>query len=309
MNVRKAVVSLLVSLIALAGGVAAIVFTSLEPAAPSYTLSAEARALQLPSRFRNWDEHDAIVARFGHPYVLDIHRNRGSLLFFGARHTKNPRDPQLADLERRWHSFQPTVALYEGRQRNFVDTSVIDWLKGKSEAEKLHQLATKNRVHLYTLEPRYEDEVSHLLKKWPAEKVALFFFTRVYWSEAGGKANDDLALDLLRKRTDVEGLRGTLATLSDVDRIWKRDFASLSDWRVNTVSEPEGTWIKAMADDSRVIRGEHMARTLIDLTNKGERVFAVVGSGHVIRLEWILRSALGAPPAFDQTTEARLTGR
>jgi ligand-binding sensor domain-containing protein len=43
-----------------------------------------------------------------------------------------------------------------------------------------------------------------------------------------------------------------------------------------------------------------MARLLIDLAQKGERVFAVVGSGHVIRQEWNLRDAFGYEPAWDQ---------
>ena len=43
-----------------------------------------------------------------------------------------------------------------------------------------------------------------------------------------------------------------------------------------------------------------MARLLIGLVNRGERVFAVVGSGHVIRQEWNLRSALNQEPAWDQ---------
>jgi hypothetical protein len=43
-----------------------------------------------------------------------------------------------------------------------------------------------------------------------------------------------------------------------------------------------------------------MARILIHLTRQGERVFAVVGSAHVIRTEWVLRTVLGAPPAPDQ---------
>ena len=51
---------------------------------------------------------------------------------------------------------------------------------------------------------------------------------------------------------------------------------------------------------SRRVRGEHMARVLVDLVEHGERVLAVVGSGHVIRQEWALRAALGAEPAADQ---------
>jgi pheromone shutdown protein TraB len=47
-----------------------------------------------------------------------------------------------------------------------------------------------------------------------------------------------------------------------------------------------------------------MARTLIALHRRGERVFAVVGSGHVVRIEWILRKTFGSPPAPDQPETA-----
>jgi pheromone shutdown protein TraB len=59
---------------------------------------------------------------------------------------------------------------------------------------------------------------------------------------------------------------------------------------------------------SRAVRGEHMARVLLDLVADGHRVFAVVGSGHVIRQEWALRMALGADPAPDQPTRVTRAG-
>ena len=37
-----------------------------------------------------------------------------------------------------------------------------------------------------------------------------------------------------------------------------------------------------------------MIRTLVELTSRGERVFAVVGASHVIRQEPALRKALGS---------------
>ena len=152
---------------------------------------------------------------------------------------------------------------------------------------------------MFSLEPSYQDEVAALLKKWSPELVALFFTTRVYWSEAGGSPRQKLAEHLRAKRTNVQGLRNALASVADIDRVWRRDFPSQPDW-CGLKAEPEGTYLSEIGDDSRQIRGEHMARILIDLVRSGERVFAVVGSGHVIRLEWIFRSALGAPPAPDQ---------
>lgn len=283
--------------------VAAITFVAIvlvrahSPGAPAYAPSAQTRAMQL-ARLRTWEEHDEAIRRIGKPYVVELNGGRGALLAYGSRHTQDPRDPQMADIERRWNEFRPTVALYEGRQRSFFDTPLLDPIKGKSEAEQLHQLASHDGVKIYTLEPDYAGEVAMLLRKWTSEQVALFFFTRVYWGEAQGRVDESLANDLLRKRTDVEGLRGSLKTLADVDRVWKRDFPG--DWRAYKGEPPRDSYLATIADDSRAVRGEHMARTLIELTQRGERVFCVVGSGNIVRIEWALRSALGAPPAFDQ---------
>lgn len=267
---------------------------------PAVYATPSATALKLPSRFRTWDEHDAIIKRtWPKPYILEMK----NVVMYGAHHTSDRNDPQLADIERRWRAFKPTVALNEGRRRgNFLGPFTL--LGSKSESQLVHALAVRDHVRFYSLEPRYEDEVAALLRKWTPEQVALFFTTRVYWSEANGKANDRLAADLLRKRTDVDGLRGSLRSVGDIDRVWNRDFAGEPDWRTRT-AEPETGYLGEIADESRRIRGEHMARTIIDLANRGERVFAVVGSGHVIRLELILRAAIER----ERTHGARLTAR
>jgi uridylate kinase len=87
-----------------------------------------------------------------------------------------------------------------------------------------------------------------------------------------------------------------------MDAAWKA-ITSAGDWR-NWSGEMPGV-LGAIDQASRVARGEHMARVLIELVERGERVFAVVGSGHVIRQEWALRSALGAEPASDQPLPER----
>ncbi len=244
--------------------------------------------IPLQGRMRTWEEHDEIVRAVGNPYIVEIESSEGSLVFYGARHTSDPADPQMADIEQRWEKLSPTVALCEGRRRGYF---VGPLGKRISEAALVHELARRDGVRLLSLEPDYETEVRLLLRKWTPEQVALYFTMRVYWSEAGGKANDKLAKQLLSKRTDVAGLEGSLESVGDIDRVWNRDFPTLGDWRtLNT--EPKGTYLAEISDDSRRVRGEHMARTLIDLTRKGERVFAVVGSGHVIRLEWILEEGL-----------------
>jgi hypothetical protein len=255
--------------------------------------------IELPYRLRTSFEHDAARRRNGgNPYILSIDpEGPGALLYYGASHTRDADHPQIADIASRWDAFEPTVALYEGRSRGFFYGALIEPFAGLPEPALVHKLARRDDVPLYTLEPAYSDEVAELLGQFAPEQVALYFFLRVYSSEAGGIANEALARDLLAKRTDVDGLRGSLSSLADVDRVWRRDFPGEDDWRV---VQGEPGYLADISDASRQIRGRHMARILIDLVEKGERVFAVVGSGHVIRQEWNLRSAFHQDPAWDQ---------
>lgn len=318
MKMKRALMTFGLAALTTAAGLVLIGWTTWTPAAPVYDLSSETRELVLPPRMRSGAEHDAVARRYWpRPYLLQLSAAPGGMYLFGAHHTRDPRDPQLTQMARAWRQFKPTVALYEGRQRGFFNSTVLEPLSGRTEAEAVQQLAHRDGVRLYCLEPRYEDEVAGLLERWSPEQVALYFTTRVYWGESGGKTDDDLALHLLRKRTDVEGLRGSITTVEQLDDVWARELASHGDWRT-LQREPKDSWLEQISHDSRRLRGEHLVRTMLDLTKQGERVFVVVGSGHVIRTEWILRSAVGAPPAADQppndsiTREARLassTGR
>ena len=254
--------------------------------------------IELPHRFRNGPEHDAARQKIGTPYILEANvEDGGSLLYYGASHSQDPKHPQIADITERWEAFNPTVALYEGRRRGFYYGALIEPFAGLPEPALVHKLARRDGVMLYSLEPEYKDEVAWLTQKYTPEQVALYFFLRVYTSEAGGTANESLAKDLLAKRTDVEGLRGTLETLDDVDALWAREFPDHGDWRT---LQGEPGFLADISTDSRIFRGQHMARILMDLVDRGQRVFAVVGSGHVIRQEWNLREVFGLEPAWDQ---------
>jgi len=267
------------------------------PGAPTYALSAEREALALPERFRDGAEHDRIRAERDEPYVLELATSSGALCYYGAHHTDDFADPQLADIRARWAAFRPTVALCEGRSRGHLLGPLFPRFIGFGEPALVHALARADGIPLYSLEPEYADEVLLLLQRFRPADVALFFTLRVYWSESGGKADEALAEDLRAKRCEVDGLRTALPNLAAMDSAWKAITAE-GDWRTWSAEMP-GV-LRALDDASRAARGEHMTRVLIDLVERGERVLAVVGSGHVIRQEWALRSALGAAPASDQ---------
>jgi hypothetical protein len=293
---RGLVLVLLVSVLALA----VHAWWVWSPGAPAYALAAGRAAAALPARFRTGEEHDRVRTAHPEPYVLELAAGpaaNGALLYYGAHHSQDAADPQLADIRGRWAEFRPTVALCEGRARGYLLGPILPRFVGLPEPALVHELARADGVPLWSLEPDYADEVVALLGRFEPRDVALFFTLRVYWSESGGEADEALAEDLRAKRTDVDGLRTALSDVAAMDAAWQLLGAG-GDWRTWTGGMPG---ILAEIERASVeLRGQHMARVLLDLVERGERVLAVVGSGHVIRQEWALRAALGAEPAEDQ---------
>ena len=204
------------------------------PKAPTYPLSAESLAVELPVRLRSPDEHDRVRAGHEEAYVLELEKGHGALLYYGAHHSSDPDDPQLEDIRRRWDAFVPTVALCEGRKRGHFLGPILPRLVGLPESALVHRLALREGVPLWSLEPEYATEVARLLETFEPVDVALYFTLRVYWSESGGESDESLAEHLRAKRTDVDGLRGALPDVAALDRAWRRSSPE-GDWRTWTV--------------------------------------------------------------------------
>jgi hypothetical protein len=274
---------LAVAALIVVGGWAAATMLIVRPA------TYQPAAAVAPVDLRPWPEHDAIYRQTEFPYVLRLDH----LLYIGARHTSDAASPQLAEIERLWAEFRPTVALCEGRASMFryarrPTTGTLH------ESELVRILAHRDGVPLYTLEPEYEAEVRGLLARYEPKLVATYLTLRVFTSEAKGYGGDKdaLALHLLKKRTDAEGLRGSLASVADLDGFWRERFPDAPDWR--TLQDTEGVPLLVQVGDlSREVRGAHMVASLGDLVGRGEKVLAVVGASHVIRQEPALRRSIG----------------
>ena len=249
-------------------------------------------AMALAGTLRTWAEHDEIRAAKPEPYITTVDAP-GALLYFGTGHTRDPESPFIGEIEQQWAAFRPTVALCEGRTRFFFfakDSGVRQF----GEPAVLLWLSRRDNVPLYSLEPAYSDEVSRMLEQWTPDRVAAYYTLRVFWGEKQGHDPahlDDLAAALLTKRSDVNALRGCIAGIPALDALWGQWFPDGPDWRALD-TEPEGSFLADMSDRSREVRAEHMVRALTDLCRQGERVFAVVGSGHVIRQEPMILATL-----------------
>jgi hypothetical protein len=288
--VRRVVFGLLV-LLALLGAVAALSWRSPAfypaaalPPAPAAPLTAE--------------QYAAVHEDFVRPYVVRCERaTGGAVLLYGATHTKDPGDPQIADLRRRWAEFRPTVALVEGRPGAPL-AALADPVARFGEGGAVLALARRDGLRFWTWEPTREAEVAAQLERFPAERVALFYVLRPYVSDLrhGKPADPEAAVEPYRReRTALPGLAGTLPSMAAIDAVWRRDFAGLPDWRDTSDADGWPGYLAALADRANAYRDEHFARVVAALAGRGERVFASAGSSHAVTLEPAVAALCGEP--------------
>ena len=87
----------------------------------------------------SWDEY----VRIEHPtpYIVRRTREHGELLYFGARHVREPGDPQVAQIQELWSEFRPTVLLYEGPTHP-APTDLSEAIAARGEGGVVRWLAT-----------------------------------------------------------------------------------------------------------------------------------------------------------------------
>jgi hypothetical protein len=235
------------------------------------------------------------------PYILEFKVGSGALLLYGAEHTGDPKNLQIADIERRWAAFQPTVAYNEGGDPPTLDNAEAA-VQQYAEPGFLRFLAGRDHVPVATFEPSFDKEVSYALKTYSPLQVKVFYALRQVTEArvAGGTTPLDTRIkDWLSDYLPDHGLKNAPNTLDEFATACKSLFPDLADWR--KVSEDwfdptqSGHYTNELANDTGVFRDQHIFYVLVDRAKRGDRVFAVIGSSHVVVQEPALLQELGKP--------------
>jgi hypothetical protein len=226
--------------------------------------------------------------RLGHPQPY-VYESDG-ILVYGSVHTEDPRDPQLDDIENRWHGFGPTVALVEGRL-GFLAPGFMDPVEEYGEMGRVYGLAKTDDVTTYTWELPWDRAATKLAGQFPPERVALYFVLRPYFSNRrfGRPASPESFLEEYLHRASIPALTGTIEDVGDIDRIWRRDFPGERDWRDVSDEGPLVGYLIDIGNASEDLRNQHLVRVIHTLRAKGERVFVVCGSSHAVLIEPAVR--------------------
>ncbi|MCK6614718.1 MAG: hypothetical protein L6Q47_10815 [Ignavibacteriaceae bacterium] len=257
-----------------------------------YTPSAE---VELLAPIMSREGYDSVHAHFTRPYIVYIEGERSALVF-GASHTKDPDDPQLAKIDSLWHAFNPDAALVEGRL-GFLLKGLMDPVVNHGEGGYVYNLARQKGIEVYSWDPAIDQDVKNTLRYYTPRQTALFYVLRPYFSNFRfGKPDDPDAFveEFRAKRTKIPGLEGSLNSIAEIDSIWAADFKGLPDWRETSDAYGLPLYLGSIAALSNNYRDEHFVKTIADLTKKGKRVFAVAGSSHAVKIERSLKETLSS---------------
>jgi hypothetical protein len=248
-----------------------------------------------------WAEYASLQRSGRHPewpYILQPSTRRGALMYFGARHTFDPVDSQVARIQKEWQSFRPDIAFTEGGLPPMASTQ-DDAVRNAGEPGLVRFLAARDNVPTTTLDPSTAEEVAALSRAFSREQIKLFFVLRgvsQYLQRAG-----DSGLELESKRilgvfSTMPGLSGSPGNIEELQAAYRRSFPGAASYQEVQPSwfDPvvTATFFNDISRASSEYRDAYIVRLLTQHVSDGQRVFAVVGGSHVVMQERALLARL-----------------
>jgi hypothetical protein len=249
-----------------------------------------------------WEEYQEL--RLQGPYVLEMKHDKGALLYYGVMHTTAPEDPQLADIERRWGTFQPDLAFTEGGDWPLEKTREEAIRRG-GEQGLLRFLAERNGVRTQNIDPPSDAQLRYLLKHYPGAQVKVYYIllhTVLMRTREQEPPNINLVNKILRDLSQgTWGYSGPPRKLKQFEEYIDKYLPEVEDWRnikpsFFFSSDPDN-FVAAMHRTLNRFRDEVMLGKIVKSVKMGKRVFALVGRAHVVMQEPALRTGLQPEPS------------
>ena len=239
--------------------------------------------------------------RHERPFILKFKKGKGELLYFGIGHAYRADDPQIADLEKHFLEFRPTLILNESGTPPAPETAK-EAIERYGEPGLMSFLAKKHGIPIKSLDPPRLEEIRYILstRRWTLEQIMLFYILRRV-PENNKKVNpqspDAMVEEMLKASAKTPGFESLPKTLAEFEASVKKHLPTVADWRKidPKVFDPNpdlGLYTNDIADASVNFRGKYMVKLLTAEVEKGERVFAVVGASHVVKQEKALKKLL-----------------
>ena len=238
------------------------------------------------------------------PYFFIIRNKKQVLYYFGARHSYDPRNDQFTTLKNFWDNFinetrgQNCIVFVEGGKRPVMN-SEEEAIKVGGEAHFVTFLATKRNIGTISPEPDPTREREELLKQFPREKIAYYYFARAVdqWHRRNQKSDFKTYIQqYLERDQGVSQWPDFDFSLENMKLIHKNlfgtDFNELDAEFFSKIVNPSLT-VSLINDVARSCGGFREIEILKEIEhfwNDGKNIFIVYGQTHAVIQEPVLKT-------------------
>jgi hypothetical protein len=228
--------------------------------------------------------------------VFSNQQASSSLLFLGTQHTFDESNPQIADIERLFTKFNPSVVLTEGGEWK-IEATRREAIRVGGEMGFVSFIAAKRNIPRKSLEPAFEDEIVAMLAMHKAVDVKLFYALRMisqFKRQQSAKSLVDRMNELLdaNHRSGLPKLPDSPRNADELTQLLQSRFPELQDWKkLDPWSDgrypPESDGVPLMsriAKASATYRERQMLVTIKSHLKSGSRVLVVAGTSHLATL-------------------------
>ena len=229
------------------------------------------------------------------PYIFRVKTEKGELVYYGSFHTVNPANPQFHDMEQKWQTLNPTIALCEGNIWPSISNKT-NAIRRYGEQGLLRFLAVRDNVKMACLEPPPTMTLCHLLKYFSVEQIKIYYILRQAAVQRILRRNVKDTRYVQRILTNLARhmiFKTILARKQEFEARVREIFPEIQDWRFVPFSyfdiNIHNIWLSRLHLAVNRYRDRHMIKKISRELRRGGRIFALVGKNHVIKQAPILK--------------------
>ena len=265
-------------------------------------MTAQEGSLKLEEQIRQllltWDEYRE--RDWQPPLEFKFEKPGQKFEFVGVRHSHDPKNPELAELKRKFQAFSAT----QGTERSivFVEGGVPD-TENKVEAEQIRKdgesglitlMAERAGMHVDSPEPDSALVTSQLLEKFSVDEVLTYYLARRIdqWHRMPDRPE-------LEPYATPPGkylhplINPELLSWEALNQAFERVTGKrISPEYESTMREYSDPSINAVARECSNLRDVHIVKRILDEWEAGKSIFATFGWSHLAIQEPALRALL-----------------
>lgn len=231
------------------------------------------------------------------PYILELKNNSKHLIMYGCRHSFNPTDTMLLDIQSKFEKMKPDFAFNEGGNWPIFESRNETVMKS-GEQGFLRFLCKKDSVPVRSYEPQPINEYEYLISKFEKDDVLLMYFCRQIAQIQNNQAIKDFKGFLINDY--LTGLKNSGLPIDNPEKEYQKiskNYEVLFGNIVNTNEfNPENvlpifnkTILNEINRTSVNFRDLHIVNEIKNVLEKNDKVFVLIGGSHVIKQEKLIK--------------------